>query len=311
MNQRGQWPVFAICLAMLVLAPSSLVAQKFVYVNNNISGPNSVSGFVTSVSAVGFTLLPISGSPFPTGGNGGSLFFFDNELAVFSDGQFLFAANAGSSNVAVFRINQSSGFLTPLPGSPFSTGQNASTGMSLAETVAPGGKFLYATNDAAGTISIFSIAHDGTLTLTSFSPVPTDPSRDGPGAMAVRSSGKYLAVALPGVNKVAVFAIGTAGRLTPVPDSPFSGTGNGLVTGVDFNCGETILFGAEANNSESIVDVYSVAHNGALSPIPGSPFIFGNGAKNSNVVLYSPAGPFVFVSNQFSSTITDFAVASD
>ncbi len=312
MRQRtGLRMAFVICLTVVVLAPGSLLAQKFVYVNNNISGPNSVSGFVTSVNAVGFTLLPISGSPFPTGGTGGSLFFSDNELAVFSDGQFLFATNPGSSNVAVFKINQSSGFLTPVPGSPFSTGQNAGTGMSLAETVAPGGKFLYATNDISGTISIFSIAHNGALTLTPFSPVPTDPFHDSPGALAVRSSGKYLAVSLPVVNKVATFAIGPAGRLTPVPDSPFPGTGNGLLTGVDFNCGQNVLFGAEANNSETIVDVYSVAHNGALNPIPGSPFIFGNGAKNSNVVLYSPAGQLVFVSNQYSGTITDFTVASD
>jgi 6-phosphogluconolactonase (cycloisomerase 2 family) len=312
MNQRrGFCLALAICLTLVVLAPVSLLAQKYVYVNNNISGPNSVTGFVTSVNAVGFTLLPIPGSPFPTGGSGGNLFFSDNEIAVFSDGQFLFAANPGSSNVAVFRINQSSGVLTPVPGSPFSTGQSANVGMSLAQTVAPGGKILYAANDEAGTISIFNIAHDGTLTLSPFSPVPTDPNRDGPGGLAVRSNGKFLAVALPTVNRVAVFAIGPAGRLTPVPGSPFAGTGNGMLAGVDFDCGENLLFGAEANLTETIVDVYSVTHGGGVDPIPGSPFVYGNGAKNSNVVLYSPAGPFVFVSNQFSGTVTDFAVASD
>lgn len=310
-RRTGLRIALVICLTVIVLAPGRLLAQKFVYVNNNINGPNSVTGFVTSVNAVGFTLLRIPGSPFPTGGTGGSLFFSDNELSIFSDGQFLFASDPGSSDVAVFAINQSSGALTPVPGSPFSTGQNAGTGMSLAETVAPGGKFLYAANDIAGTISIFSIAHNGSLTLTPFSPVPTDPSHDNPGALAVRSNGKFLAVSLPAVNKVAVFLIGTAGRLTPVPDSPFPGTGNGLLAGVDFNCGQNLLFGAEANNTETIVDAYSVANNGTLTPVPGSPFIFGNGAKNSNVVLYSPAGQLVFVSNQFSGTITDFAVASD
>ena len=40
---------------------------------------------------------------------GGDILFADNELVVSTDDQFLFAADVGSSDVAVFRIDESRG----------------------------------------------------------------------------------------------------------------------------------------------------------------------------------------------------------
>ena len=108
-RQSGSWLAFVICLLVLALSPTSLLAQNFVYVNNNIFGPNSVSGFSASLSGGAYTLTPIPGSPFLTGGSGGASFYADNLSTTFSDGHFLFAADAGSSDVAVFAINQSTG----------------------------------------------------------------------------------------------------------------------------------------------------------------------------------------------------------
>jgi len=65
MNQGGWFPAgYCDLPAISSAAPASLLAQKFVYVNNNISGPNSVSGFATNESGAGFTLIPIGGSRF-------------------------------------------------------------------------------------------------------------------------------------------------------------------------------------------------------------------------------------------------------
>jgi hypothetical protein len=73
------------------------------------------------------------------------------------------------------------------------------------------------------------------------------------------------------------------------------------------------LFAGNAANTTT-VDVFSIAANGALTPIPGSPFEPGVGV-NSNGVLLSPDNQFLFVSNQGSGdgddTITVFNVAAN
>jgi hypothetical protein len=49
-----------------------------------------------------------------------------------------------------------------------------------------------------------------------------------------------------------------------------------------------LLFGGEANFGSTNVDVFSIGANGALTPVPGSPFNNPGIGSNSNVV-YLPA----------------------
>src|SRR5262249_17623766 len=60
----------------------------------------------------------------------------------------------------------------------------------------------------------------------------------------------------------------------------------------------------------TIVDGYSIASNGTLTPVPGSPFISDVGVS-SIVGLLSPDDKALFVSDQFSDTMTVFSVASN
>jgi hypothetical protein len=53
------------------------------------------------------------------------------------------------------------------------------------------------------------------------------------------------------------------------------------VAGIDINCLNNRLFAGEADGG------FSMASNGALTPIPESPFVSGVG-HNSNEVLLSP-----------------------
>ena len=111
------------------------------------------------------------------------------------------------------------------------------------------------------------------------------------------------------INSIEMFSIATDGALTTVSGSPFPGTsGVGFVAGVDINCTGNLLFAGKANESRiASVDVFDISPNGALTPIPGSPFIPGAGS-NSNVVLLSPDDESLFVSNQDSSSVTVFTV---
>jgi len=105
-----------------------------------------------------------------------------------------------------------------------------------------------------------------------------------------------------------MFSIGTGGALSPVTGSPLIDGGAGNTSGVDIDCASTHVFGGEMGSNSTIVDVYSIASSGSLSRIQGSPFI--GGGSNSNVVLLSPNDQFLFVSNQFSLSVTVFQVGN-
>ena len=74
-------------------------------------------------------LTPVHGSPFPTGGKGVidpsfklGPFDSDQNVVVDRDRRLLFAVNAGSNSIAVFRIRPHDGGLDPVEGSPFPSG---------------------------------------------------------------------------------------------------------------------------------------------------------------------------------------------
>ena len=276
----------------------------YVYINNNVAGPNTVSAF--SVDANG-ALTPIAGSPFATGGSGvGGGFFAANRITIGAVRKFLFAANEQTNNISVFSIDPATGALTLVSGSPFPTGGASGSGISLGVT--PDNQFLFASSSGSNNITVFSIAANGTLTAISGSPFAAAGLPDG---IKVSPDGRFLAVALISTDAVEIFTIASNGALTAVPGSPFPAAALGSVAGVDINCASSLLFGGEANLAGTHINVFSIGSNGALTPIPGSPFDNQGIANNSNVVVLSPSDGRLFVSNQVSNTITVFNVASD
>lgn len=196
--------------------------------------------------------------------------------------------------------------LTQVPGSPVSVGSNpASVAFS------PSGRLLAAANNADNTVSVFSVAPDGTGQLSAVvgSPFGTGP---GPVSVAFSPSGGLLAVANsnqqtypypPGT--VSVFAVGSNGALTEVAGSPFT-TGIGP-TSLAFNPSGQFL--AVANGGDSTVSVFSVGSGGGLTQVSGSPFATGTGPA---VVEFSPSGGLLAtVSSMPSGSVSVFSVGSD
>jgi len=278
--------------------------SDFVYINNNRLGSNTVSAFSVDTNGL---LTPIAGSPFATGGSGvGSGFFAANRLTTCVVGNLLFVANEQSNNISVFSINPATGALSLVPGSPFATGGIAGSGISLGVT--PDNRFLFASSSGSRNIAVFSIAANGTLTLIPGSPFPAGAEPDG---IKVSPDGRFLSAASPSSDVVGMFTIAPNGALTPVPGSPFFAAATGGVAGVDINCASNLLFGGEANFGGTHIDVFSIGSNGALTPVPGSPFNNPGIGSNSNVVVLSPADRHLFVSNQASNTITVFNVGAN
>ena len=200
---------------LAVLCTLNLPAQgTFVYTNNDRI-PNTISAFSAAANGA---LNPIPGSPFASGGTGaGGGFFASPRITTAVVKDFLFAANSGSNNVSVFSINPTTGVLTAVAGSPFATGGVAGgVGMSL--TATPDDQFLIAANGSSRTVTVFSIAANGSLSQVAGSPFPSGAG----GALAsakVTSDGKFLAISWAPGN-ISVFSISATGGLTLVPGSP-------------------------------------------------------------------------------------------
>src|SRR5262245_3010986 len=292
-----------LCVASWQAQSSTARAQggpTFVYTNND-RVPNTVSAF--SVAANG-SLSPVAGSPFLTGGSGASGgFFAANRITTAVVKEFLYAANAGSNTVSAFLINPTTGVLTAIPGSPFATG-GVGVGVGVSLTATPDDRFLTAANGLSQTITVFSIAANGSLTQISGSPFPSGAL----GSLAnakVTSDGKFLALSSAPGN-ISMFSISTTGALALLPGFPVSDSG---AAGIDCNCASTQLYVALNGAASARVDVFNIGLNGTLSRIAGSPFN-GPGA-NSNVAVLNPDDSRLFVSNQGINAVTTFSVAGD
>jgi len=285
---------------LTVFCTLRVMAQgTFVYTNNDRT-PNSISAF--SATANG-SLTAIAGSPFATGGDGaGGGSFGSNRITTAIVKNFLYAGNSGSNTVSGFSIDPVTGVLTSLPGSPFATGGVAGTTAGMSLTTTPDDKFLIVANGASMTITVFSIAANGSLSPIAGSPFASGSSQPLISAK-VTSDGKFLAVS--SVTGIALFNIAATGALTPVSGSPTPDDG---ASGIDFNCAGTQLFVAIKGAATSRVDVFDISPTGTLSRIAGSPFN-GPGA-NSSVAVLSPDDSKLFVSAQDSETITVFNVSS-
>jgi len=290
-------------LLLVFFFTTNLYAQNnFVYTNDDVAGPNTVSGFAVASDG---TLSLVLGSPFPTGGTGvGGGLLAVNRAAVCPATTLIYVSNAGSDDVSGFSVNPSSGSLTLVPGSPFPTGGVGGAGIALACT--PDGRFLAAANSGSSDITMFRIGSDGALTPVAGSPFAMDAVAHG---IKISPDGKFLAAALQSINAVAMFRIATDGTLAPVAGSPFAGALVGALTSADINCSGRQLF-AGTSGAATTVDVFDIATSGSLTPLPDSPFTPGFG-DSSNVVLLNPNERLLFASNPLSKSVTVFTVASN
>jgi 6-phosphogluconolactonase (cycloisomerase 2 family) len=141
---------------LVVVDPSG----RFVYVADE---DGHVSAYTISTAG---SLTQITGSPFLAGHRTVS-------VAVDPSGRFLYAANNGngavaSFNVSAYTIDQNSGALTEIIGSPFATGA-----ASRSVTVDPSGNFVYVANTGTNDVSAFTIDQTfGVLTENFASPFP-------------------------------------------------------------------------------------------------------------------------------------------
>jgi 6-phosphogluconolactonase len=193
--------------------------------------------------------------------------------------QFLYASDTHNAQIDGFSINQTTGALTALAGSPFSTGTLSFPGVLAAPPgnlgSSPGSNLLYAAD--SGTIDMFTISAAGVPTA-----IPGSPFLPESGfSIVVDPSGNFLYAAdddPPG--GIFAFTTDSAGALAAIPDSPFTIPGqtvaNSLPIGIVDN-GSYVYAALSQANQIAAFAIASVdgAFTGALTPVPNSPFPAG------------------------------------
>src|SRR5436190_3001741 len=190
-----------------------------VYVNDNSAGANTIAAFDRHADG---TLTPLHGSPFATDGAGtGTGIGSQGALQITSDGKYLLAVDAGSNQISALRIN-SDGELAPVGGGSVSSGGIEPVSIAVL------GNLVYVANAGSGGSNYtgFKLNPGGHLRPLSGSTVPL-PDGSSPGDVLFNGDGSKLVGTRVGTSLIDSFTVGTDGRLTAAPGSPFVAQGQG------------------------------------------------------------------------------------
>jgi 6-phosphogluconolactonase (cycloisomerase 2 family) len=204
--------------------------------------------------------------------------------------RFLYVANRGSGNVSAYTIDAADGALTPIAGSPFTTG---STPVAIA--VDPSGAYVYVANQTGGNISAFTINRtSGALTAVVGSPFATGPL---PTSVAVDPSSSFVYTTSRSAGTVWGYAITAgSGALTPLSGGVVATGGSPSAVTVD-PLGEFVYV---ANQSGGTFSAFSI-NTGLLSVDVGSPFLAGS---SPSALALDPTGHDIYIANFAANTLT-------
>jgi 6-phosphogluconolactonase (cycloisomerase 2 family) len=224
---------------------------------------------------------------------------------------FVYLSSATTQTISGFEIDQVSGAVTAVAGSPFQEGRDPN-GLAFHPT----GRFLYAVNPGDQSVSGFGV-HPATGALTELA---ASPFAVGGGAtprfIAVEPLGKFLYVVATQtdplgtvVTSVSYYAIDAAGSVSPTAEGSTSPVLLSPV-GIVFKPGDRFLYvaGTASSNGVYILALELNPLSGTLSGSHVSP-VPGQFAKSTAL---APGGQFLFVGRgQTQGRIDAYALPAD
>jgi 6-phosphogluconolactonase len=299
--------LLALAGAGAAFAPAAAAAKSgadgYLYVNDNTAGANNVAGFARHADG---TLTPLSGSPFSIGGAGtGAGTGSQGALQQSADGRYLLAADAGSNQISVLRIKPD-GRLTEAEGSPVWSGGNKPISIAVHDDL------VYVANagDGASNYTGFTLNAGGHLSPLADSTFSL-PDGSSPGNVLFNGDGTRLVGTRVNTSLIDSFVVGSSGRLTAAPGSPYAAQGQGPF-GSEFsptNASQLFVSNAHDGAGNGTISAFGVAGNGTLSSLGSSPFADHQTAPCW--VEISHDGTYLFAVNTASSTISRFQIAAD
>src|SRR6266704_1773989 len=154
--------LLVISLSAISPARAQTSSQQYVYLSLPGSVPGSPSSLTSGFAKASQTgaLNSIAGSPFADRLEGGL-------VAMDGQGRFLFVLNPKSNDISMFQVDQVSGALSEVPGSPFAVPPTVNPSMAPSQPISlateSSGKFLfvgYLVGDFQGTSAVVSLVID-------------------------------------------------------------------------------------------------------------------------------------------------------
>jgi 6-phosphogluconolactonase len=217
-------------------------------------------------------------------------------LTLSQDGSFLFATNAGSGNLSVFRVLGSRLWLS----------DRVPSGGSEPNAVAQRGRLVYVLNTAGSSSVVGFRLADGKLTRIPDSLRFLSGNFVNSASLAFSPDGRFLVVTERSTNNIDVFKVLADGRLSAITVNASAGPG---AFSVAFARNGALLVSETGGGgpSSSAASSYLIDAAGKLLPVTTS--IPTLGAANCwNVV--TPDGRFVYNSNAGTNSISGFEVGA-
>jgi len=233
-------------------------------------------------------LTAIANSPFATGTG-------PQSIAVHPSRKYLYVANSGDTtpDVSLFTIS-SVGALTEV------TPRTAVNGAPFYLAMDPGGSFLYVASPISNSVSVFSInSGSGALTAVSGSPFPLGVT---PVSMQLSPSGKFLYVGVSG-SPGAVEAFNLKGGVLSIAGTTATGANP---YGLAIDPAGKYLY--TANSLDNSISEFTIASNGTLTQLSGSPI--GQSFNAPVALLVDASGKHLYVANEGSNNIAVYSIGT-
>jgi 6-phosphogluconolactonase len=266
-----------------------------VFVMNNSATRNQIISFTRAADGS----LQKAGT-FATGGRGSGgvtdPLESQGSLTLSQDRSLLFAVNAGSGEISVFRVN----------GSNLALVDRKATGGSEPNAVAQHGNLLYVLNVGGSSNVIGFALHAGGQIRPITNSIRFLTTNNSEGAsLAFSPDGRFLLVTERATNNIDVFSVRPDGTLASIVVNSDLAPGTFALTFARNGAALVSETGPAGASNASTVSSYSVLANGTLSAISTGVPTLGN-ANCWNVV--TPNGHWAYVSNAGSSTIAGFSI---
>lgn len=276
--------------AMIATALQANAQMGDVFTTTNSASNNSVVMFHRAVNGM---LTPV-GTYFTGGTGAGTGLGSAGAVIVSPNHKFLYAVDAGSNDIAAFKI---------LP-NRLQWLSNTASGGSKPVSITVHHDLMYVLNTGSDSISGFTINSDGTLASLAGSTTPLSGSGVGGAQVEFSPSGEELVVTEKGTNKIDVFAVNLSGLVS----APIVTQSVGMTPfGFEFDpAGHLIVseaFGGAPG--ASAVSSYFVSGYGSL-PITGSA---ADGQGAACWMAVSKYGEYTWTTNTGSGTVSAYSIS--
>jgi 6-phosphogluconolactonase (cycloisomerase 2 family) len=300
---RPSHVLFTTVLAASAVLPISSNAQTSnqsagaVFVMTNAAEHNEIIAYKRSADG---SLQ--EGKKFATGGRGsggttdplGS----QGSLTLSEKRDLLFAVNAGSGNISVFRVQGAN--LTLLEKVP--------CGGSEPVAVAQHGNLVYVLNaGGASDVVGFELREDGRLEAIKGAISYLSTGNSGAASLAFSPDGQFLLVTEKVTNNIDAFHVQIGGTLGPIVTNLSTVPGAFAVVFAPDGAALVAATGPAGGTDASAISSYTLVANGTLTGV--SVDVPTLGAATCWLVV-TPDGRFVYTSNSATSTISGFAIGN-